>query len=120
MNPGNLDLADELVLENAIENEPLPGVASGRDAFKQFFSIIRDSFPDARFDIKDMIAEGDRVEVRLLVIGTHGGEFMSLASTGKKIEFESIDIFRCEDPMLAEHWGETDTLGLMSQTDVSV
>ena len=115
VNRGLMNVADELVHIDAIEHEPIPGAKPGREGFKQFFEAFRKSFPDMQISIDDMIAENDKVVVRLTVRGTHDDDFMGISSTGNPIEFESIDIFRCEGGLLVEHWGETDTLGLFKQ-----
>ena len=115
VNQGNIEMADKLVSPDAIEHEDLNH--NGLDSFKQFFTTFRGAYPDLKFTIEDMIAEGDKVVVRITVTGTNTGdnEFMGFAPTGKKIEIETIDIFRCEDGMMLEHWGRTDTLSLLNQ-----
>jgi len=115
VNGGNFDLADKFISPDAIEHEDLNH--NGLDSFKKFFAEFRGAYPDLEFTIKDMIAEGDKVVVRIKVTGTNDGDcdFMNFAPTGKKIEIETIDIFRCTDGMLVEHWGRTDTLCMLHQ-----
>ena len=115
VNQGNVDLADEFVSTEAIEHEDLNH--NGLDSFKKFFTEFRAAFPDLKFAIEDMIAEGDKVVVRLNVTGTHNGEgtFMGFVPKGKKIEIQSIDIMRFADGKMVEHWGRTDTLCMLDQ-----
>lgn len=115
VNQGNIEMADKIVSAEAIEHEDLNH--NGLDSFKRFFTTFRAAYPDLNFAIEDMIAEGDKVVVRIKVSGTNDGdqEFMGFAPTGKKIEIETIDIFRCENGMITEHWGRTDTLNLLNQ-----
>jgi predicted ester cyclase len=42
---------------------------------KQFFAAFASAFPDFHHNIVDMVAEGDKVTVRINVTGTHKGEF---------------------------------------------
>jgi len=60
-------------------------------------------FPDWHETIEDIIAEGDKVWVLLTATGTHTGEFLGLAPTGKKITLMTIDIYRIANGKLV--WG---------------
>lgn len=115
INAGNLDLADEVVAADIIEHEQFPGMSPGREGFKQFFAMFRAAFPDLRFTVRDVIAQEDRVVARVTLSGTHQGEFMEMEPTGKRFEVEAIDIGRIADGKIVEHWGQTDTMGMMAQ-----
>ncbi len=115
INTGDVDRADELLAEDMVEHEEFPGLDPGREGFKQFVRTFRSAFPDLRFEIEDMIAEGDRVAARVTMTGTHEGEFMGMPATGKQIRVSSIDIGRFENGKGAEHWGATDTMAMMQQ-----
>lgn len=64
-----------------------------------------------------MIAEDDKVVLRMIVTGTHNGEgeFLGFTPSGTRLEVETIDIIRFEDGMMVEHWGRTDTMGMIEQ-----
>jgi predicted ester cyclase len=72
----DVDLVDQLLTANFIHHNPFPGMAPDRQGTKQTFSLFPIAFPDAEFEVKDMIAEGDRVAVRRTFGGTHEGEFL--------------------------------------------
>ena len=65
--------------------------------------------------IEDMIAEGDRVFVRAVMAGTHKGEFLGVAPTGKRIAVPFGDFVRLEAGRIVEHWGVTDSGVMMQQ-----
>lgn len=67
-----------------------------------------------------MIAEGDRVAVRVTGYGTHTGpgEFMNLAPTGKHLRVMGIGIYRSQDGKIVEHWNVVDMLGALQQLGV--
>ncbi|REJ76058.1 MAG: ester cyclase [Acidobacteria bacterium] len=116
LNGRNIDLADELVAEDSVENDPFPGVGQGRKGFKQFWKMFEASFPDYRISIEDIIAEGDKVVLRIRVKADYTGEpFIGTVPTGREIEFESIDILRIENGVVTEHWGETDAIAMFDQ-----
>ena len=90
----------------------------GSEAFRRHAESVPQAFPDVRFDIKDMIAEDDRVMVRLVLSGTHQGPFMGVEPTGQQIEMSAIVIYRFENGLIAERWSEGDTIGLLQQLGV--
>ena len=65
--------------------------------------------------VDDMIAEDDRVAVRLTSSATHAGEFMGMPGSGKRYTIGEIHIFRIRDGRVAEHWHQADFLGMMRQ-----
>ena len=87
-----------------------------RDGLKQLFNMGFKGFPDWHEKIEDIIAEGDKVWIRLSYSGTQTGEFMGLAPTGKKITgMSSVDIYRIVNGKLAEYWNVTDNLNIFKQ-----
>ena len=54
------------------------------------------------------MAEGDRVAARVVMRGTHRGEFQGITPTGKRVEVRAIDMFRISNGKIVEHWGHAD------------
>ena len=67
---------------------------------------------------EDLISEGSKVVGRYTFRGTHQGEFMGIAPTGKKVEMSAITILRFDGDKCVERWNEGDLLGLMQQLGV--
>jgi predicted ester cyclase len=86
---------------------------------KQLADALLPGIPDMELPIEDVIAEGDKVLVRLRVRGTHGGELMGIAATGRKIDIGVLDLFQFRDGRLIEHWALLDNLGLLRQLGVT-
>jgi steroid delta-isomerase-like uncharacterized protein len=112
-NKQNLAVIDDLIVEGYVQH--IPGVPPGRAGVKQFFTLIRQAFPDARMTIEDLIAEGDRVVWRWTIRGTHTGTFRGIPPTNKPILITGMSILRVENGRFVESWGEQDNLGLMQQ-----
>lgn len=93
----------------------LPFQVIGPDGVKQLADALHPGIPDMRLPIEDVIAEGDKVLVRLRVQGTHGGDLMGLPPTGKPIDIGVMDLFQFRDGVLVEHWALLDNLGLLKQ-----
>lgn len=115
-NHGNLEVVDTLVDPGYVEHEvPAPGDPVGREGIKHFFAVLRQAFPDLELTVEDQMVEGDRVVARVRCRGTHRGDFLGVPATGKRVSYEAIDIVRIVDGRVIEHWGVTDTFGLLQQ-----
>jgi steroid delta-isomerase-like uncharacterized protein len=118
-NRGNMSRADELLAPDFVEREELPpGMPRDREGVKQLTTMLHSAFPDFKFTIDDMIAEGDKVVVRSTWSGTHKGEFMGIPPTGKSVSFGVFDIVRIAGGKVAEHWGQMDNMRMMQQLGV--
>jgi steroid delta-isomerase-like uncharacterized protein len=93
---------------------PATGEIKG-EALKQFLASMLAAFPDIRFTIEDLVAEGDKVVTRWSCTGTHQGEFMGLAPTGKQLTPSALDIFRIVEGKVVEERVEFDTLRFFQQ-----
>jgi predicted ester cyclase len=107
---GDLSRAGEIVDQDAPDNELLPDDPPARliDTFKDTFSEAREGFPDLSITVEDVMAEGDQVAARVVMRGTHRGEFQGIAPTGKRVEVRAIDMFRISGSKLVEHWGHAE------------
>ena len=77
--------------------------------------MFRSAFPDIIFTLDQVIAEEDRVVIRLMGRGTHRGNFMGIAPTGRRVAFAGMTIIRFEGDKIAERWGLSDMAGLRQQ-----
>ena len=68
----------------------------------------------------DLVVEGDRIAGRFEYSGTHQGTFFGVEATGRPLNFQSIDFWRVEDGLLAEHWDQLDMAGLFRQLGVDI
>ena len=94
---------------------PLPVKASGAEALKQVTEILLQAFPDIHATVEDLIEEGDKVVGRMVITGTHRGEYMGIPPTGKSVTYNEIFIFRFAGGRIAETWGVADVLAQMRQ-----
>lgn len=68
-----------------------------RDALKQLMLSQLTSFPDLSEEVQDIVAEGNKVAVRITAAGTHKGQFHAIAATGKKVKYPRFIIFRLKN-----------------------
>jgi steroid delta-isomerase-like uncharacterized protein len=113
-NPAAVDelLADDFRLYFASRPEPLD-----RAGFLQALAPFWTGFPDIRFAIEDLIAEGDRVAARFRMTGTHRGEFQGRPPTDKAAQWSGIAIFRLAAGRIVEEWPMPDVWGLLQQLE---
>jgi steroid delta-isomerase-like uncharacterized protein len=108
-------VVDAFFGEGFVSHNMPPGFPPGREGVKRFFSMFRDAFPDVTVEIDELVADGDRVAVATTFTGTHQGELMGMAPTGRRVSVTGIDIVRVSDGRIVEHRGLTDIVGLMRQ-----
>jgi len=89
-----------------------------RDQYILVNHTARSAFSDLSRTVEDVIAEGDKVTVRITARGTHTGMFQGIPATGKKTEITGIAIRRIVDGKIVEEWVVNDQLGLMQQLGV--
>ncbi len=112
----NLGLIDELVAQDYVGHDPTqPAPIKGREGFKQFVGMYQSAFHDAAITIDDQIADGDHVVTRWTGRGTHTGELMGIAATGKEVTVSGITISRLAGGKIAEEWELMDALGMLVQ-----
>jgi predicted ester cyclase len=110
----NLDAVDELASEDFMPHT-WGTTPPGRDALREATQRAGAGVSEARFEIHDLIAEGDLFAARHTSSAEHTGEFMGVKPTGKRYSIDEIHVFRIRDGKVAEHWHEFDRPGLMRQ-----
>ena len=94
-------------------NNP-PGLPEGVAGVRAFLTMFADAMPDVDVTIDEIVAEGDRVAIATTTTGTHTGELLGMAPTGRRLSVTGIDLVRV-DGRIVEHRGLTDTVGLLRQ-----
>ena len=85
------------------------------EGLRRFIGTFEAAFPRYELTIEDLIAEGDKVAARLMIRGTHRGEFRGAAPTGREVTFRAIIIYQIEGGKIANHWLASDTLSIAQQ-----
>jgi predicted ester cyclase len=116
VNAQNYDAFDEMVVEDYVDHDPVPGQQPGLAGLKKAYTMFSDAFPDVNFIFEDVFGEGDLVVGRGVIYGTHKGSFMGVAPTGKHVRWTGTRLFRLnEEGKLTDGWINIDLLGLMQQ-----
>ena len=88
-------------------------VLVGREEFKKFHRTQVGAFPDLHFDLKDVIAEGDRVAIRWSATMTHRGDQLGFAASGKSANLEGSSFLVIRDGKIFEGWNQMEMQGLL-------
>jgi steroid delta-isomerase-like uncharacterized protein len=117
-NRGEVSVLDELVADDFVEHDPMPGMSPDRQGLKAMIRGLHEAFPDFHTEVEDQIVAGDKVVERWSCTGTQEGEFMGLPPTNRHIEIHGMDISRLADGRLVEHWTQIDMVSVLQQLGV--
>jgi steroid delta-isomerase-like uncharacterized protein len=90
-------------------------IFQGRDTYLSIVAANLIAFPDLKWTVEDMRAEGDTVAVRYSMTGTHKGPFAGVEATGKAIRSESMTFYRLSHGKIVEERAQLDMLGILRQ-----
>src|ERR1700757_1232454 len=116
-NEGREATIGELFAENGVTSGLGEGEAEvrGPAQMKPFVRNLRNSFPDLQITILDILAEDDKVMVRILLEGTHSGLGLGVPASGRRVRVAGIVVIRVSKRQLVEGWNSWDQLGLLRQ-----
>lgn len=111
---GRFDSVDELLSDDFVpHNWPFSG--DGRADLKAAIGRVSKGLTNPEWVIEDLIAEGDRVAVRVTAKATQTGPFMGMPPSGRHYSIGEIHIFRVRDRRIVEHWHQFDGIAMMQQ-----
>ena len=117
-NANNLDVYDELVTDDFVDHQAVPGLPPGREGFKALNAMFRSAFPDVWVTVDRILVDGDKVAARWTSTGTHQGDLFGIPPTGASVKITATVVYRTENGRLAEGWINRDDFGLMRQLGV--
>jgi predicted ester cyclase len=89
-----------------------------RDGLSGYIASLEEwvrGFPDYRWDIQQLLVDGNHIAARFIDTGTHLGRFLDIPATGRTVTTLEFAFYRVEDGKIAEVWGTADNLGLVEQ-----
>lgn len=111
-NGGEEGAAETELTADYTDHAYVPGNAEG---LLHMARVLKQAFPDQHCAEESVVAEGDRVMLRLRLRGTHLGSFRGTEPTGTKVDVRLFREFRIVDNKIAEHWALLDTASLLRQ-----
>ncbi len=119
-NDGELDYVDLALAPDAVDHQEPEGTDFAAH-LKQLISTLRTAFPDLRFDVEELVCEGDVVACRSTMTGTHQGPLRigplaSLPVSGTPVDVPHMHFFHYDDEgRLTDLWHVWNTLSLARQ-----
>lgn len=111
---GNLELTGDLVDVDARDLADAQD-RRGPERVKEVAAMLRAAFPNQTWEIHDLIAEGEQVLMHCTWSGTHGGSFMGIPATNRRVEAHHMYLFRVVDGKVTEYRAVRDDLAMMGQ-----
>ncbi len=113
---GNLDALDDILADDFVDHDP-GDQTPDREGVKNFFRGMHKAFPDFKPDPVELhVSDDGYVAMRYNASGTHTGEFMGFAPTGRRFETTAMQLARFNDEgQCVERWGVTDHLPILQQ-----
>jgi steroid delta-isomerase-like uncharacterized protein len=91
---------------------------TGPEGFKQRFQMYNTAFPDSKFTVEEIFAEGNKAVVRWSVKEVHKGQLFGIQPTNKNVQCSGTSICHIQDGKIAEEWTYWDAYGLLQQLGV--
>ena len=122
-NERRLEVADAIFAKDCVTHQlrsggPADAVRRGPEAIKEHVTGWIASFPDLRFTIEQILSEGDRVVMLLLMEGTHQGAWMGIPASGRKMQIRMFTVHRVVQGKIVEDWVLVESLGIFQQLGV--
>ncbi|MCG0289115.1 ester cyclase [Streptomyces sp. PSAA01] len=115
MTTGDVSAAGDYLRDDWQDIPLPPGTPAGIDGYLGTVAFLRSAFPDLDVSLEDVVVSGDRVAVRVLATGTHRGEILGVAPTGRTVAFRAFDFHQIKDGKIASTWHLEDFFGLQLQ-----
>jgi steroid delta-isomerase-like uncharacterized protein len=117
---GDFALFEELFADDFVDHTPQPGTTADKDGVRVLYHRLRDAFPDFRPQIHWQSVDGDLVTTFKTYHGTHQGDFLGIAPTGRTVQFETVDAMRVRNGRIVEHWGVANLYSVLGQLGIDV
>jgi predicted ester cyclase len=112
---GKLDVIDEVIAPNYVGSSPTDGEFRGPAGFRELIERYFSAFSNIEMRIQHLVAEGDWVAATWEARGTHTGELMGIAPTGREVTVLGTELHRVADGKIVETRGMFDALGMLQQ-----
>jgi predicted ester cyclase len=98
-----------------VDHDPAAGQPEGGEGLAWYWERFAESFSDVQRDLLDTVATAEHVVTVMDLSGTHTGEWLGHAPTGKRFTVRNVQVMRIVDGKRVERWGSTDELGILQQ-----
>ena len=115
LNKGNGAVFYEVTDPKAVDHSLPPGMPQTVERTKLLYMTFRAAFPDLKYTVEDVIAEGDKLVQRQTAHGTMTGALQGMPAAGKQATWTETHIVRFENDKIVERWANVDRAGMLQQ-----
>jgi predicted ester cyclase len=108
---GYLEMFDKSVMFHGLSHRLKPGVGG----LREYYTQLRQGFPDMRLGSEDVIADGGKIANRYTFYGTHRGEYLGVAPTMKLVISQGMVMHLFKGGKCVETWQAADSLHFLTQ-----
>ena len=106
---GDVAAIDQLLAEDFVSHDPPPGATPDRAGFREVAELVTSAFSDRKMEFDDFADMTDgRVVENWAMVATHTGEAFGLPASGQQVRVRGIELWRCENGKIVEHWSSVD------------
>jgi steroid delta-isomerase-like uncharacterized protein len=104
---------EEILGEHLVDHSEL----LGRMDLRQRMSRVQEAFPDARYQVGDLLIEGNAVAWKWSIHGTNTEEILGKPPTGKAVTLRGLSVAVIVKEKVVEHWEFADLQDLIEQLE---
>ena len=116
LNTGNYDVLNKIVAENYVQHGA--GRPSTRKGLQATYAAYRAAFPDIKWTIEFIGADGDKVFLYSTLTGTQKAPFNGIPATNNVVSINTSDVYQITDGLIVAHWDVFDQFGLLTQLGI--
>ena len=118
-NGGRTEIIPEITGPGYVRHDAaLPHPTNGPRELEQSVHLYRNAFPDLNIEIIEMHSTGDVVVVRWRATGTHRGDLMGIAPTGKRVDVTGLNLHRVSGGKMTDEIAEWDQVEMLRNLGV--
>ena len=115
MASGDDDAVQAVFADSFTDHDPADGQPAGGAGLSWYWHGFEASFSDVERETVHTVATPEHVVTVTTLSGTHTGEYLWHAPTGRRFSVRTVQVMRMQDGAIVERWGSTDQLGILQQ-----
>ena len=115
MAAGDAAAVEALFSPDFVDHDPGAGQPEGAAGLTWYWAGFDASFSDVQRETVHTVATPEHVVTVSQLSGTHTGEYLGHAATGRRFSVRTVQVMRIVDGVVVERWGSSDVLGILQQ-----
>lgn len=112
---GDSAAVEALFSPDFVDHDPAEGQPAGAAGLTWYWDGFERSFSEVRRETVHTVATPEHVVTVTQLSGTHTGDYLGHAATGRTFSVRTVQLMRIVDGVVVERWGSSDVLGILQQ-----